>query len=291
MTTITSFLKRYPLLAYLALTFAISWGGIFIVSGSGRFPASGQELERLILYSYAAMLAGPGLAGILLTVIVSGRAGLSEFLARLLKWRVGAGWYAVALLTAPLVILVVLFALSLISPDFLPRLFVTDDKVFLLWFSVISGLLVGIFEELGWTGFAAHTLLRSRRSILGTGLIVGLWFAAWDFLVVFRVSDSTSAAGTVPLALFLPASLFTWLPAYRVLMVWVYDHTGSLLVAMLMHTSLVVFWTSLTPLPITGMPLVTYYLGVTAVMWVVIAVVLRLQTLHQSRFAVRGDQA
>ena len=29
--------------------------------------------------------------------------------------------------------------------------------------------------------------------------------------------------------------LFAWLPPYRVLMVWVYDRTESLLIAMLMH--------------------------------------------------------
>lgn len=55
-------------------------------------------------------------------------------------------------------------------------------------------------------------------------------------------------------------------------MVWVYDRTGSTLVAILMHASLVAFWTMLTPLTIAGMALVTYYLVFTAAMWVVIGV-------------------
>jgi uncharacterized protein len=46
------------------------------------------------------MLAGPGVAGLALTASVHGRAGLREFRARLLRWRVGVAWYAAALLTA-----------------------------------------------------------------------------------------------------------------------------------------------------------------------------------------------
>ncbi len=91
--------------------------------------------------------------------------------------------------------------------------------------------------------------------------------------MVFWVSGATSSAGALPMTIFLPAVLFTWLPTYRVLMVWVYDRTESLLAAMVMYTSLVVFWTSLTPVVLAGMQLVTYYLVVTAALWVVIAAV------------------
>jgi uncharacterized protein len=56
-------------------------------------------------------------------------------------------------------------------------------------------------------------------------------------------------------------------------MVWVYDRTGSLLVAMLMHASLVVFWLISTPPGIAGVPLVTWYLAWAAVLWVGVAAV------------------
>jgi hypothetical protein len=46
-----------------------------------------------------AMPAGPSLTGILLTALVHGRPGLREIVSRLLTWRVGTPWYAVALLT------------------------------------------------------------------------------------------------------------------------------------------------------------------------------------------------
>jgi hypothetical protein len=87
------------------------------------------------------------------------------------------------------------------------------------------------------------------------------------------------------MVIFMPAVLFTWLPAYRVLMVMVYDRTGSLLVAMLMHASLIAFWRIFTPLALTGVALVISYLVLTAALWVIIAVILRLQAPSRS---VRG---
>jgi hypothetical protein len=86
------------------------------------------------------LLVGPSVAGILLTGLVYGRAGLRNLLTRMTRWRVGARWYAVALLTAPLLVTVVLFALSLTSPVFLPGIFTTDDKATLLLFAIAVGL-------------------------------------------------------------------------------------------------------------------------------------------------------
>ena len=49
MTTITSFIKRHPLLTYFALTFAISWGGVLLViGGPGAIPGNGEATEALL---------------------------------------------------------------------------------------------------------------------------------------------------------------------------------------------------------------------------------------------------
>ena len=278
MLKISDFTKQHPLLTYVALTFAISWGGILFVVARGGFAVNGEQSERLFILMYLAMLAGPSIAGIVLTSVVYGRAGFRDLASRLLRWRMDARWYAAALLIAPLAITVVLLTLSRISPDFLPRLFTSNDKGFLLQFGFTAGLMVGIFEELGWTGFAVHTLLKRRWNILSTGLIVGLFFGVWHLPVVFLMSGTPSGAGGLSLAIFLPVTLLTWLPTYRVLMVWVYDQTGNLLLAMLMYASLIAFWTILTPLTLSGLTLVTYYLIVTAAMWIIIAVALRWRT-------------
>jgi membrane protease YdiL (CAAX protease family) len=269
MTTIKAFIKKHPVLTYFALTFAISWGGILMVIGPGGILGTKEVSEGLMPFVYLATLLGPSLAGILLTGLVDGRAGFRELLSRLLRWRVGARWYAVALLTAPLLITATLFVLSLTSPVFLPQILTTDDKVSLLLTGIVMGLVVGFFEELGWTGFAVPRL-RLRYGGLTTGLIVGLLWGAWHFPLF---SGSVSSSGALPPALYLSVLLFSFLPAYRVLMVWVYDRTGSLLVVMLMHAPLAASQLILIPLAITGVQVVTYDLVFAAALWVFVAAV------------------
>jgi uncharacterized protein len=215
-----------------------------------------------------------------LTALLYGRAGLRELLSRLFKWRVGARWYALALLTAPLSVTAALLALSLTSTEFLPAILTTSDKATLLLIGIFAGLMVGIFEELGWTGFAVPRM-RLRYSVLSTGLFVGLLWGSWHFLPFFWGSGTTS--GVVPVTLFLLVLLFSWLPAYRVLMVWVYERTGgSLLVAMLMHVSLVASNVILAPLA-TGVSQVTYNLVWAAVLWPAVGVVALANHGHLTR--------
>ena len=142
MTAIRAFIKSHALLSYFTLTFAISWGGILMLVGLGTGGTSGTtwQSDPLLPFMGVAMLAGPSVAGILLTGLVYGRAGFREVLSRLLRWRVGACWYAIALLTAPLLFTAVLLTLSLSSPEFLPRILTTTDKAALL----LTGIAVGL---------------------------------------------------------------------------------------------------------------------------------------------------
>jgi membrane protease YdiL (CAAX protease family) len=294
MTTINAFIKRHPLLSYFALTFSISWGGFLIAAwaGTGGLSPTPEQLQTMIPYAVPAMLLGPSVAGILLTGFLYGRAGLRELLSRLLKWRVGARWYAVALLTAPLLFTVVLLALSVASPEFLPRIVTTSDKVSLLLMGIAVGLGAGIFEELGWTGFAMPRL-RLRYGVLATGLIVGVLWGAWHFFMNFWASGVTS--GELSMAIFVP----TWLlgilvgqlPAYRVLMVWVYDRTQeSVLVAMLMHVSLAASTIILMP-PLPGVASVILSFVPAAAMWVVVGAVAVANGGHLSRKPLRRQVA
>jgi uncharacterized protein len=285
MKTIKAFVKRHPVLTYFALAFAISWGAILIAVGlgPGGFSATPQQLQMAVPYAVPAMILGPGVAGILLTSLLYGKAGLRKFGSRLLKWRVGVRWYAVGLLAAPLLITAVLLGLSLISPEFLPRIFITSDKASVLLMGMAVGLTAGIFEELGWTGFAIPRM-RLRYGVLSTGLIVGVLWGTWHFFVNFWGSGVTS--GEISLAIWLPAwligTLVGQLVAFRVLMVWVYEHTGSLLVAMLMHASLAAFTFILFPPSAVVANLISGF-AYAAALWVVVAAVAVAQGGHLSR--------
>ena len=281
---IKGFAKRRPLLSYFGLTFAISWGTILIVVGPGGIPATNKEqFDALFPIAILAMVAGPSAAGIVLTGLLSGRAGFREFGSRLTRWRVDARWYAVALLTAPLMFTAVLLTLSLTSPVFLPGILTSEAKASVLLMGIFAGLMAGIFEELGWTGFAVPTLLRRMRyGVLGTGLIVGLPWAVWHLLVALWASGTIS--GEFALASYL-LDPFLFLVAYRVLMVWVYDRSGSLLVAILMHTSLTAS-TLILGAGIAGVPLVTFDLIWAAALWAVVAAVAVANGGHLSRQAL-----
>lgn len=211
------------------------------------------------------MLLGPSLAGLLAAGLTSGRAGIRDLFSGLRRWRVSARWYAVALLTAPLSTAAVLLLLSRFSSGFPAALSAADDKIALVTMWLVSGLLVGFFEELGWTGFAIPRM-RIKHGIFTTGLLVGLLWGAWHFLVNWELD---TFSGALPLAILL-ARLFAWLPAYRVLMVWVYDRTESLLVVMLMHASLVATIGILDPV-LTGEKLLIFLLVKAAVLWIMVA--------------------
>jgi membrane protease YdiL (CAAX protease family) len=292
MATIKAFVKSHPLLSYFALVFAITWGlFVLAVGGPGGIPATKEEFTTLPLLAILAVLVGPSVSGILLTGLLYGREGFRDLLARLTRWRVGARWYAVALLTAPLVFTAVLMPLSLISPVFLPGIFASDAKVPFVLMSIVVALIVGIFEELGWTGFAIPTLLGLRYGVLSTGLIVGVLWGAWH-LLGNDIWASVATAGELSLALFVTlrglSLLVGQLLAYRVLMVWVYEHTdGSMLLAMLMHASFSACTFIINPLAgpgaMSGATLLAYDFALGAVLWIVVGAVALANHEHLTR--------
>jgi membrane protease YdiL (CAAX protease family) len=276
MATVKAYIKGHPVLSYYALVFAISWGGILLViGGPGAIPGTGDEVETLMPFALLTLFAGPSVAGLLLTGLVHGRPGFRDLFTRMTRWRVDVRWYAVALLTAPLLVTAVLLALSLTSLEFLPRLLTASDKTTLLLFGIGWGIVGGgLLEELGWTGFAVPTLML-RYGVFGTGLVVGLLWGAWHYLIALWAISGTTPGAISP-SIFLPALIFYVgsLPAYRVLMVWVYDRTGgSMLLAMLMHASFSASMLTLEPLGLAAVPGSIWALVLAAAWWAVVGAV------------------
>ena len=199
MKTIKNTIKRYPVLTYFVLTFIFTWGCMAVAVYPGGFSITDEQFETAGALVYVAMLVGPSGAAILLTGFLDGRVGFRKLFSRLFKWRVDVRWYAIALLTAPLMITAILLGLSLISPEFKPAIFATDDVPALVLSSIATGLAVGLFEELGWSGFAVPRLKR-RYGILNTGLIVGFVWGAWHFPPFWK-SDTFSATFPQPTGL------------------------------------------------------------------------------------------
>jgi pimeloyl-ACP methyl ester carboxylesterase/membrane protease YdiL (CAAX protease family) len=260
-------IRRHPLLAYYVLTFVVSWTGFVLVVGRASLVNMDWQAEETFLGAVMVMLAGPSVAGLLLIGLVEGAAGYRNLVLRLLKWRVGLRWYAFAILPAPIVSAAVLFALSMASP-----LFTAHNKTAVL-LGGLGAAVTTILEEVGWTGFAVPRL-RRRHTILMTGVIAGVLWGLWH--VLQQVFISGTYAGGIPLAAFLTLSILAAvasLTAYRVLMVWLYDRTGSLLVTTLMHgmlTASSIFW--FTPLATGALFLANVWL-VAAALWIFVGAV------------------
>jgi len=277
--TIARALKAHPVRFYFALTLALSWSGLLVVGGGGLLAGSSWQTDPRFLPAIQTMLFGPPIAGILSIVLFSGTGGIRDLLVRLVRWRVHGRWYAMALLGAPLVQGGVLATLSLSAPVYLPAIVTSSEKTALVLPAIAFGLVGGVMEELGWTGFATPRL-RTRFSVLITGLIVGVVWGVWHMLQMWWVGSTSYEA--VPAGVFLPLYFLTSiaaLTAYRVLMVWVYDRTASLFVAVLMHGSYIASTLFVFAPPTTGMPFLVYSGAFVAVLWMAVAVVARVAGL------------
>jgi uncharacterized protein len=148
-TGITGFIRRHPVPLFYTLAFAISWGGIVLILGPNGLFSTGTTMP---FAGGVALLAGPSIAGVVLTGLVDGRSGFRRLVSGLRRWRVGARWYAVALLTGPLVMSGTVFALSLAAPEFRPDFLTADNKLSIVVTGIVLGLIVGFFEELAGPG-------------------------------------------------------------------------------------------------------------------------------------------
>jgi hypothetical protein len=84
---------------------------------------------------------------------------------------------------------------------------------------------------------------------------------------------SAVGADAFPLPLYMAVILFSFLPPFRILMTWVYDHTRSLFIAILMHASLDIFWILSMPNVLTGQQRVTWYMTWAIVLWGIVAII------------------
>ena len=221
---IGGWVRHHPPLGFFTLAFCISWGSIVVIFGFNGFDVSPlQPGEGGLLF--LAMLVGPSVSGLVCTALVDGTAGLRALRLRGCRWFVPLQWYAVALLTSPSILLLILFGMGVfIGPAFMPQF---------NWPLFVIGILAASFEEIGWTGFATPRLL-ARRTVGQAGLLLGLVWAVWHLLVDVRYN--IGAMGVLWPVEFVVVYLATLTP-YRMLMTWVYSRTQSLLLAILMHAS------------------------------------------------------
>jgi membrane protease YdiL (CAAX protease family) len=214
-------LQDRSLLAYAGLAIVLSWG-LWVPAAL----AGGQ-------LSHFPGLLGPLLAGLVVTGWTRGSDGLRELAARLVLWRTSPRWYAVAAVPFAAAAVGVLLAGAIGRRPDLADFTVMPGLPDLPWPAMAALLLVlnGYGEEGGWRGFA-WPRLRAYLGLRDAALLLTAGWALWHAPLLFLDSGLTD----LPL-LVLPGWLIG-LASGAVVLGWLYERSGSVLVVALAHTAL-----------------------------------------------------
>jgi membrane protease YdiL (CAAX protease family) len=216
---VSSLTRRHPLVLFFALAYAFSWvvwaPAIFLSRGSSD-PQTWSALFHL------AGSLGPMVSALLVTTLGGGSEGVRELLSRVFRWRVGLGWWVLAV-AGPAIVFLLAAVISRI--------------LFPYW--VANIIFFGFGEEVGWRGFALPRLQTGRRSALLAALILSLLWAGWH-IPLFSFAIGLNSMGLIGVLGWL-FSLVTG----SVLLAWIYNSTGgSVLIVSIFHGTLDIAITS-----------------------------------------------
>ena len=207
-----SLVRRYPVTAFFVLACALSWWPWILYSvGLSPTPIVG---------------VGPFLAALLVLAVTKGKSGVVGLLRRMVRWRVGIQWYAVALLL-PIVVTLAAAALNVFLLGAQRTSSVADLggwSSFLLLFllSLLIPGFAGTWEEPGFRGYALPRL-QFRYSALIASLILGVLWAFWHLPFVVTGEH-----------IWIDATLF--IIEWSIVYTWLFNNAkGSVLIVMLFH--------------------------------------------------------
>lgn len=224
---------RHQLVAFFAITFAISWAiwwGMVSTSLSIATPM-GAVLNVIAL-------SAPSLTALVLSAVLGGGT-LRRLLAGLSFSRASARLVLVAL-GLPLAMIAVAIAISVLVFG-APTPVITIALVGVVAVEFVRILFLGgpLGEELGWRGFALPRL-QARQPAFRAALILGLIWGLWHIPLYFVPGTGqfeTASGGTSPS--FAIGAFVVWTIGLSILFTWLFNASrGSLIVVMLLHASI-----------------------------------------------------
>lgn len=241
------FSKYKSLIVFFLLAYAITWafhlGGLRLAEAAGiqisnetnfltlfnalRGQAPPDTLRAVGVFSLGA---GPLLAALIVTAATKGRAGLAAIWRSLTDVRVGWKWVLVAL-GLPLLFAAVSVLLGLLSgqislADYAPAL----PFSLLLPYFVFTFIFTGVWEEVGWRGFALPRLQKHFTAEKASWILGPLW-ALWHAPVNYQ-----HAPGGGFMFVYLLLVSMVAIVGFTTLFTWLYNNTkGSLFLAVLLH--------------------------------------------------------
>lgn len=227
-SSITSLIKQHPVVSMYMIMFGLAWPVMIMEA------LRSMGMLAVPVPASLAVVTGwaPGLSAIIVSAVVSGRAGVSELLRRFLIWRLKLRWYFVGAFLMAVVILAGI-GLHILLGGAIPAIPAADASlaevalIFLLF--VLLGFLINT-EEIAWRGFALPRL-QSRYGALAAAL----WIAVPEMLLHLPLFWNRE----IPFFQTVGPGWFSAFTAGAVIIyVYVFNRTrGSLLIVTLLHAS------------------------------------------------------
>jgi membrane protease YdiL (CAAX protease family) len=213
------------LLGFVAIAYAFTWT-CWLSMRAVRDPLAHRVLETAGQY-------GPLVGAVVMTCVASGRRGLRQFLASLLRWRFNPGIALAALALPP----VAYFAAIALYAKWsgVPAQFPSFDPLYDVAINFVLVILWGgpLGEEPGWRGFALPRLQAVLHPLLAT-IILGIAWAGWHLPRWWSAGGfPAQMVGTYVLALVGFGVVFTYLSN---------KSGGSVLPCLMLHGSANTFW-------------------------------------------------
>lgn len=196
-------INKYQLPLFFLLAYPLSWWSLFLVRGM--------------------LPQGVALAALIVILLSAGKTGLRGFWNRLIHFR--AGWL---LFLAALVIIIGFKLFDIASNLLAGATFAGFPRVPFVIIAIELLLLGGLWEELGWSGYALPALqkrfAKSKHGVLIATLIVGIFRGIWHLPLLI--------VGAIPWYDVVWFTPFVFQPFIS----WLYNKSGgSVLLVMFFH--------------------------------------------------------
>ncbi|MFX1281937.1 MAG: type II CAAX prenyl endopeptidase Rce1 family protein [Promethearchaeota archaeon] len=180
-------IKKYPLISYFIIAWIATW--LLVL------PLILTEFGFISVNSNWHFLGalGPTISAVLVTYISEKKEGIKNLSKTSFKWKVGPFWILFSALIMPIFLLLTI-GLNLIFTGDMINLwaYLSDNKItdpisifIWIWVGAIS---YGLFEEIGWRGYALPRLQEKYNPLIATILLTIGW-AFWHFpLFFYRLS-------------------------------------------------------------------------------------------------------
>jgi membrane protease YdiL (CAAX protease family) len=223
-------IKKHQLTSYFIIAYIVTW--ILVLP----FILTQFDLISINTNWHFLGAFGPTISAVIVVYVAEKKEGLRKLRETSFNWRVGAFWILFSSLIMPISLFLTIglnfiFTGNLIDLNaYLINNGIIDPVSLIVWIWVGS-ISYGVFEEIGWRGYALPKLQEKYNPLISTLILTILW-AFWHLPMFFYRLSINYLFGWL-FGLFMGAIILTFL----------YNSTGgSAFVAILFHTTNNIVW-------------------------------------------------